>query len=186
MNRIHPKHTIFPLLLIISTGLWRLSSNYIGLPSASNIEPISSIVEEVNPISLSGNFPAEIQVWRDLIEGNSKKYHLDPNLIAAVILQESGGNANAYSSCGAVGLMQVMPKDGLAEQFICGHTPCFANRPDTEILRSPTFNVDYGTRLLRNLIQSRGDTREGLRAYGPMDVGYHYADLVLAILNRYQ
>lgn len=37
-----------------------------------------------------------------------------------------------------------------------------------------------------NLISRYGSPREGLRHYGPMDVGYHYADSVLGLFNRYQ
>jgi len=44
-------------------------------------------------------------------------------LIAAVILQESGGDPSAYSSSGAVGLMQVMPRDGIAAEFMCVNGP---------------------------------------------------------------
>jgi hypothetical protein len=40
--------------------------------------------------------------------------------------------------------------------------------------------------MLSDLIQRKGNVRDALRAYGPMDMGYHYADLVLNIANRYR
>lgn len=134
---------------------------------------------------LSPEYPHSIQTWRELIEITAEKYLLDPNLIAAVILQESGGDALAYSSCGAVGLMQVMPNDGIAANFICGDHPCFKSRPNIEQLENPGFNIDYGSHLLKDLIDTFGNWREALRAYGPMDIGYQYADIILNIFSNY-
>jgi len=54
-----------------------------------------------------------------------------------------------------------------------------------EELFKPTFNVKYGTEFLGNLVAQNG-LREGLRRYGPANVGYYYADKVLGIYNRYK
>jgi soluble lytic murein transglycosylase-like protein len=102
------------------------------------------------------------------------------------MLMESGGDPEAYSSSGAVGLMQVMPRDGLAADFECANGPCFASRPTIEELLQPEFNLEYGTHMLASLITRLGSEREALKAYGPMDVEYSYADRVLAIFERYQ
>ena len=102
------------------------------------------------------------------------------------MLQESGGDAMAYSSSGAVGLMQVMPRDGIAASFECINGPCFASRPTIEELQNPEYNVEYGTRMLAGLVNKLGSPREALTAYGPMDAGYSYADRVLAIYENYR
>ncbi len=136
--------------------------------------------------SISLRFPEKVRRWCDLIERYATEYGLDPNLIAAVILQESGGNPEAYSKSGAVGLMQVMPRDGIAANFMCKNGPCFASRPSMEELFDPEFNIAYGTRMLAGLIQRTGDIREALRAYGPINVGYYYADIVLRIYETYR
>jgi len=136
--------------------------------------------------SISSRFPEKVRRWCDLIERYATEYGLDPNLIAAVILQESGGNPEAYSKSGAVGLMQVMPRDGIAANFMCKNGPCFASRPSMEELFDPEFNIAYGTRMLAGLIQRTGDIREALRAYGPINVGYYYADIVLRIYETYR
>ena len=134
---------------------------------------------------LSSNWPESIRKWGDLICPEASKVSIDPDLMAAVMLQESGGNPEAYSSSGAVGLLQVMPRDGIAANFYCVNGPCFANRPSMEELFDPAFNVSYGARMLAGLIQRHGSVREALRAYGPSDMGYAYADLVLGHLATY-
>jgi soluble lytic murein transglycosylase-like protein len=134
---------------------------------------------------VSSSFPDRILQWCGLIVHYAEKRGLAPDLVAALILQESGGNSTAYSHSGAVGLMQVMPRDGLAASFMCKAGPCFTNRPSIEELQDPEFNISYGTKMLAGLNQKYGDMREALKAYGPMDVGYYYADIVLGLYQRY-
>lgn len=136
--------------------------------------------------SLPQRYPESIRQWCDWIERYANEVGLEPKLVAAVMLQESGGNAEAYSHSGAVGLMQVMPRDGLAAEFMCSGKPCFSSRPSMEELFDPEYNISYGTRMLAALVSKRGDIREALRSYGPMDMGYQYADLVLSIYENYQ
>lgn len=128
-------------------------------------------------------YPAQVQPWCGLIEQATSKYGVDSLLVASVMLQESGGQPEIMSTSGAVGLMQVMPRDGIAAGFQCINGPCFASRPTIEELKDPAFNVDYGVRMLAGLIEKRGDIREGLKSYGPYDVGYRYADQVMTIRN---
>lgn len=134
---------------------------------------------------LSPAYPNAVLQWCDKIASNAALHGLDPNLVAAVILQESGGQEDAYSKSGAVGLMQVMPRDGIAADFMCPNGPCFANRPSMNELFDPTFNIEYGTQFLASLIQRYGSYREALKYYGPANVGYYYADIVMSIYERY-
>jgi hypothetical protein len=174
----------------------------ISVPPPAHAEALSpeiseqaSSVAEVQPqainelpattsCNVSSQFPGEILQWCDLISSYSAQFGLQADLIAALIWQESAGNPSAYSHSGAVGLMQVMPRDGLASGFICKNGPCFANRPLSSELYDPEFNVKYGTRMLAGLLNKSGDIREALKNYGPMDVGYSYADKVLSIYER--
>jgi Transglycosylase SLT domain len=135
--------------------------------------------------AVSNKFPEKVLQWCGMITQYANKRGLEPDLVAAVILQESGGNPGAYSSSGAVGLMQIMPRDGLAAGFSCPNGPCFSNRPSSAELQDPEYNIAYGTKLLSSLEQKYGSVREALKAYGPMDMGYGYADIVLAHFNRY-
>jgi soluble lytic murein transglycosylase-like protein len=137
------------------------------------------------PCRVSNKYPEDILQWCELITAKAEQTGLAPDLIAALIWQESGGNPLAYSKSGAVGLMQVMPRDGLAANFTCANGPCFASRPSIAELQDPEYNVDYGTGMLAGLVKHSGSLREALKAYGPMDVGYYYADKVLGIYQQY-
>ncbi len=136
--------------------------------------------------SLASKFPEEIQRWCEFIEKGAVESGLEPNLIASLMLEESGGNPLAYSRDGAVGLLQVMPRDGLAEKFLCPNGPCFAARPSIAQLQEPEFNIRYGALMLAGLIKRFGNLRDGLKAYGPSGVDFAYADTVLAIHSSYQ
>jgi len=46
--------------------------------------------------------------------------------------------------------------------------------------------VDYGVRMLAGLTDKHGNTRDALKAYGPGEVGYWYADKVLGIYASIQ
>lgn len=134
---------------------------------------------------INQSYPKKVFRWCDLISLYARDRNLPPDLVAALILQESGGDPKAYSGSGAVGLMQIMPRDGLAAAFMCVNGPCFHDRPPRKKLVDPEYNIKYGTRILARLLKKHGDIREALKAYGPMDVGYYYADRVLAIYDTY-
>jgi soluble lytic murein transglycosylase-like protein len=138
-----------------------------------------------NKCQVSKKFPERILKWCAQITRYADKYELPADLVAAIIWQESGGNPSAYSSSGAVGLMQVMARDGLAASFQCANGPCFAKRPSTARLKDPDYNIKYGVRLLSNLVKQHGELRQALKAYGPMNAGYSYADKVLSIYKRF-
>lgn len=135
---------------------------------------------------VSQAYPEKVRRWCEWITEYSKKNELPPDLVAAVIWQESGGDPGAYSHSGAVGLMQVMPRDGIAASFICQNGPCFASRPTIAELEDPEYNIAYGTQMLAGLNQRFGDLRVALKSYGPMDVGFSYADTVLGLYQQYR
>jgi soluble lytic murein transglycosylase-like protein len=154
--------------------------------SQASLAAAASLPSESAGCQVSDKFPSKILQWCELITSYAIQNSLSPDLIASVIWQESGGNPTAYSKSGAVGLMQVMPKDGKAAAFMCVNGPCFSNRPSTAELNDPEFNVAYGTEMLAELYQRRGTIRDALMSYGPMNVGYYYADKVLNIYENYK
>jgi soluble lytic murein transglycosylase-like protein len=184
MKTLNPAKMILPAILAVGLTLYSFSL-FTGNAFMQNSGRPAAQVRSAQA-GLSGRYPETIQQWKGSIEASAGQHNLDPNLIAAVMLQESGGSAEVISSSGAVGLMQVMPRDGIAAGFICGSKPCFASRPSMDELLDPTFNIEYGARMLAGLLNKKGSLREALYAYGPYDVGYRYADIVLAIYENYQ
>jgi soluble lytic murein transglycosylase-like protein len=94
-----------------------------------------------------------------LIEAAAARESVKPELVRAVIRQESGFRACAVSVKGAQGLMQLMP--ATSERFHV--TDPF----------DPAQNVDAGTKFLRELLQRYGgDMKLALGAYnaGPARV----------------
>ena len=190
MFKVYPRMMVFPSIFLLAFSLLILSFSI----NSSTVEGIKIRVNQ-NPINLekpvlkdhlSGKYPQSIQKWREEIEHSANKYALDPNLIAAIMLQESGGQSSIISTSGAVGLMQIMPKDGIASGFICGDNPCFKNRPSINELLNPDYNIDFGAHLLSELLKTSGSTRNALKSYGPMDMGFHYADIILSIYLLYK
>ena len=90
----------------------------------------------------------------------AQQQHLDPALLAAVIDTESKFNADARSSAGAVGLMQLTPAtaEGIA-QYTHG------SKFQLSDLDNPDINVRYGTYYLRLLLNKYGNERLALAAY---------------------
>lgn len=173
--------------ILSSTATAHAAASQTASPSLSDEQNNGqkSLSDDTQTCSLPASYPDEVLQWCDLIEDSADETDLPPALIAAVILQESGGDPLAYSSSGAVGLMQVMPRDGIAAEFMCVNGPCFASRPTIEELQDPTYNITFGCRLLAGLYSKYGSYREALFHYGPLNIGYHYADLVLRIWENY-
>jgi len=98
--------------------------------------------------------------YQEIVRGHARNYRLDPALLAAVIYQESKFDANARSSSGAIGLMQLLPDTA---QGIAARTG--GNRFVVSDLYVPELNVRYGAWYLRHLLDKYGDERTALAAY---------------------
>jgi soluble lytic murein transglycosylase-like protein len=96
--------------------------------------------------------PLPAEQLDQLVGENAKESGVQPDLIRAVISQESGGRPCAISPKGAQGLMQIMP--AVAAQFGV-HDPF-----------DPKQNVGAGTKLLKQLLEKyKGDMKLALAAY---------------------
>lgn len=122
---------------------------------------------------------SKILSYCEPITTSAQKYGIDPETIATLIYYESRGDANDINPVsGATGLMQIIPRDS-KYQPMCVEGPCFADRPTTNQLLDPEFNIDYGSWYLSTRVEYWGSLREGLFHYGPVDVGYTYADTII-------
>ncbi len=98
--------------------------------------------------------------YAEHIDEYSKERNLDPNLVRALILQESYYNPKARSSVGATGLMQLMPPTAKEHARKLGIT--FA----TSRLENPEVNVRLGTFHLRMLLDMfKGNTYLAVASY---------------------
>ncbi len=93
--------------------------------------------------------------YYDLIEKYSKKYKIDPYLVAAIIKNESRFNSNAISKKNAKGLMQIAPITGEWASKKLG----ISNYTE-DMLFQPELNIRFGVWYLNVLKQEFGDNVE--------------------------
>jgi soluble lytic murein transglycosylase len=98
--------------------------------------------------------------YDQIVRGHAKNYRLEPEFLAAVIYQESKFQADARSSSGAVGLMQLLPDTAKGIALRTG-----GSRFVVEDLLDPEINVRYGAWYLRHLLDKYEDERLALAAY---------------------
>ncbi|MBN1625207.1 MAG: lytic transglycosylase domain-containing protein [Deltaproteobacteria bacterium] len=95
---------------------------------------------------------AKERVYHSIILEASNRHRVDPALIKAIIMAESGYDPMAISKKGAVGLMQLMPAT--------------ATSLGVEDLFNPMHNVNAGVRYFKKLLtQFKGDLQLALAAY---------------------
>jgi soluble lytic murein transglycosylase len=95
-----------------------------------------------------------------IVRGHAKNYDIQPALLAAVIEQESKFEANAKSSAGAIGLMQLQPATAQGIAVRTGGSKFVLSD-----LYDPEINVRYGAWYLHHLLAKYGDERLALAAY---------------------
>ncbi len=98
--------------------------------------------------------------YSTIVRAHAHNYDLNPALLAAVIDEESKFRADAKSSAGAVGLMQLLPDTA---KGIAIHTG--GSKFVTSDLYDPEINVRYGAWYLHHLLQKYRDERLALAAY---------------------
>ncbi len=112
-----------------------------------------------DPRDIFGGSESSPQSLAYLVSKFGQQYNLNPELLAAIIHQESGGAPGAMSPKGAQGLMQLMPDT--AKQY--GVTNPF----------NPEQSIEGGAHYLSDLLKKyNGDTTKALAAYnaGPGNV----------------
>lgn len=133
-------------------------------PAALTAEAIGGIVASANP-NLS---PPERQRIGRAVLRSSRHHGLDPHLVTAIILVESGARPWALSPKGAIGLMQVMPHM-IGTRALGGNLTTIEN------------NVEAGCWILADNIRRLGEDN-GISAYfwGSDIRGVAYLDRVRA------
>ena len=112
----------------------------------------------------------------DLVAQEALRAGIDPRIVAATVVVESGCNQYAISRRGAIGYMQVMPRVWKDRYDIAGEYNLFNDRD----------NLRVGATILSQLVQTYG-VWEGVRRYQGLgqdcrtcDMGYTTKILALA------
>ena len=122
----------------------------IGVPSG-NAASDASIPKVPDAAITPVNAPDVPERWRPLLTSVAARYRLSPDLLAALVWQESRWQPVARSPKGAVGLAQLMP----------GTARALAVDPN-----DPAANLEGGARYLRQMLDLfDGDIDRALAAY---------------------
>ena len=154
----------------------------VSVPSDQKVLPKKSFAE----IPLSPRQKKAEKRYQHLVLKAAVQYEVEPEIIKAIILAESGFNPKAVSKVGAKGLMQLMPRTarhlGVKDSF------------------KPAHNIDAGVRYFKQLLdQFDGKIKLALAAYNagshnvikykgipPFKATRIYIDKVLKYYRAYQ
>ena len=98
--------------------------------------------------------------YKSIVKAHAQNYRLQPALLAAVIYQESKFDADAESSSGAIGLMQLQPATAEGIALRTG-----GSKFRLDDLYDPELNIRYGSWYLRHLLDKYRNERLALAAY---------------------
>lgn len=164
-SSVTPASMMLFILMVTTAALYiSLSLDTQRLPRAVDKKPLAAKIiipkplpkEHSDNITESGSSSMNGQNTERLIHPiviqTASRYQVDPALIKAIIMAESGYNAGAISKKGAKGLMQLMPRTAKA----LGVEDAF----------DPEQNITGGVRYFKQLVdQFNGDVTLALAAY---------------------
>ena len=152
MSEINPSSGVAPQASTKS-GLTGNSGLDMVLPNLAMASSPTIASSNNNAMSADGYFKNVPDKYKGFVLAASQKYGVSPDLIAAVMKQESNFNPNAVSKSGARGLMQLMP--GTAGDMGL-HSDHF----------NPQKNIEAGTKYLSKMLQfTGGNVGHALAAY---------------------
>lgn len=108
-------------------------AQYVPLSSDWSIAAVLNIAPKIDKAAYQTNLPAD--------------------LLAALCLISSNCSSSAISPDGAVGLLQIMPRDSRWVADYPELQKAFRERPSTEELKNPVFNLEYGGNMIKKLAQ---------------------------------
>lgn len=157
------KSIIPPTIFISAVITLNAIATAIDHPELYNkIEPkvVSNIQIDVRGIS------------NEMIDDIATRSGVDPNIVKAIIKEESGGNPNAVGDNGeSIGLMQIQPKHHKKRMEELGIVSLF----------DPQENVILGCSILSDLYDKYGNYEDALSVYnsGNTEDGKAYAERIL-------
>ena len=97
--------------------------------------------------------------YESIVEKYSSEYNIDKTLILAIIKTESSFEPSSVSDAGAMGLMQIMPD---THEWLSGK---LHRSEDVSVLFDPDTGIEYGTYLLRILLNEFHNIETAIAAY---------------------
>ena len=98
--------------------------------------------------------------YSEIVEREAQNYNIDPLLVYSVIKAESNFEADAVSSVGAMGLMQIMPE---TYQWLASREGI--TEVSQEDLLNPEINIKYGCMFLSILLERYPQLSSAVAAY---------------------
>ena len=99
--------------------------------------------------------PASVVRWWEDIQQAARRHDVDPQLVAIIVLVESGGDPEAKSPAGATGLMQLMPATARELAGQAGMSDFGQDR-----LTDPRTNIELGTAYVAQQLKRFGQTSD--------------------------
>lgn len=115
--------------------------------------PLASCASPAPSASAALALPPAVTRWMPQLTAAGQRHGVDPDLLAIVTMVESGGDPQAESPAGALGLMQVMPATA---RRLAGER----HLDPAADLRDPEVNVDYGAFYLAAQLREHGAGEE--------------------------
>lgn len=119
------------------------------------------------------NIQIDVQgISNEMIDDIATRSGVDPNIVKAIIQEESGGNPNAVGDNGeSIGLMQIQPKHHKKRMEELGIVSLF----------DPQENIIVGCNILAELYEMYGNYEDALSVYnsGNTEDGKAYAERIL-------
>ena len=119
------------------------------------------------------NIQIDVQgISNEMIDDIAVRSGVDPNIVKAIIMEESGGNPNAVGDGGeSIGLMQIQPRHHQKRMEELGIVSLF----------DPQENVILGCSILSDLYDKYGNYEDALSVYnsGNTEDGKAYAERIL-------
>lgn len=119
------------------------------------------------------NIQIDVQgISNEMIDDIAVRSGVDPNIVKAIIMEESGGNPSAIGDNGeSIGLMQIQPKHHKKRMEELGIVSLF----------DPQENVILGCSILSDLYDKYGNYEDALSVYnsGNTEDGKAYAERIL-------
>jgi soluble lytic murein transglycosylase-like protein len=185
IRSIFLKKSAFVLCIVVaSTFLAFSSSGVTNLRPQPQYEQVEK--EPAVDIYMPPALGKKSKRYHDIILKAATRYMVDPELIKAIVMAESGYDPQAVSSQGATGLMQLMPRT--------------AESLGVEDAFNPEHNVNAGVRYFKQLLEEFNcDIELALAAYNagsstvkrhhgipPIKATQHYVKKVFAYYHYYK